>query len=271
MCNRAACMCHQSLQALRKNVPKSHKLSYAVESAVGWQPGFLGSTGGKPPEHRDTLATPNVALCADCIRLGRTGPCYSSGCIWRELNASIERGAAGPLQRVATSEWVSLNLVQQLQWHVLSDSVGEEQRYLNQPTEGFVKVLSHFMFNLDETCFLALEGNLQVIADKTCKKNMQRTRRITEAPFLLWGWGVQQVMLLASGLPFEWLINSTQKIGESREDGCAIRVCCLHDWYCMGWSCSLPCRGDSKFTGNVNHNNKQMIILAAPDHYWQRQ
>jgi hypothetical protein len=86
---------------------------------------------------------------------------------------------------VATSEWVSLNLVQQLQWHVLSDSVGEEQRYLNQPTEGFVKVLSHFMFNLDETCFLALEGNLQVIADKTCKKNMQRTRRITEAPFLL--------------------------------------------------------------------------------------
>jgi hypothetical protein len=26
--------------------------------------------------HRDALATPNVALCTECIRLSRTGPCY---------------------------------------------------------------------------------------------------------------------------------------------------------------------------------------------------
>lgn len=83
----------------------------------------------------------------------------------------LKRGGRVIKAQPTTTKRCCINVAQQLRWHGLIDSVWEEQRHLNQPTEeDFVKVSSHFMFNLDETCVVASEGNLRVVADKTHKK-----------------------------------------------------------------------------------------------------
>jgi hypothetical protein len=65
----------------------------------------------------------------------------------------------------------------------LIESTWEEQALVNQPVEEFNGVRAHFMLNLDETCMLASNSNLRIIADDSRKNKEKMT---TEAPLPLW-------------------------------------------------------------------------------------
>jgi hypothetical protein len=76
-----------------------------------------------------------------------------------------------------TTKHNNINAAQQLRWHGLIESIWEEQAILNQtPSDEFNNKRAHFMLNLDETCVMASDGNLKVIADASKKKTRKECR-----------------------------------------------------------------------------------------------
>lgn len=82
----------------------------------------------------------------------------------------LKRGGRVVKAQKTTTKRCCINAAQQLRWHGLIESIWEEQALLNLPAEDFMGVRAHFMLNLDETCVMASDGNLKVIADGSRKK-----------------------------------------------------------------------------------------------------
>ncbi len=82
----------------------------------------------------------------------------------------LKRGGRVVKAQKTTTKRCCINVAQQLRWHGLIESIWEEQVLLNLPAEQFMEVKAHFMLNLDETCMMASDGNLSVIADSSRKK-----------------------------------------------------------------------------------------------------
>ena len=70
-----------------------------------------------------------------------------------------------------TSERSQVSICKQYWWHILIENLWEDLRKKNKSPPGeFVKKAHYFQINLDESCFIASEGTLKVLADSERKK-----------------------------------------------------------------------------------------------------
>ena len=69
-----------------------------------------------------------------------------------------------------TTKRAQMTTAGQMRWHLLIESVWQEQKQLNLPATEYAELQAHFMLNVDETCVMANEGTIRIIGDKDKKK-----------------------------------------------------------------------------------------------------
>ena len=68
-----------------------------------------------------------------------------------------------------TTKRSQITVQQQFRWHTLIDSVWDRMRTTNLPTDKFESLIEHFQLNLDETCVMANDGTLHIVAGHRSK------------------------------------------------------------------------------------------------------
>ena len=79
--------------------------------------------------------------------------------------------------QATTTKRACIRVEQQLRWHNTTETVWEEHRLFNQPTDEFLALQPHFQLNLDETCVKACitTGNLKIVGSAAVKKHEKTT------------------------------------------------------------------------------------------------
>jgi len=86
--------------------------------------------------------------------------------------AKLKRNGRVITAQSITSERSQISIRQQYRWHLLIDRMWEDLRRKNCTPQGeFIKKAHYCQINLDETCFIASEGTLKVLADAGRKKH----------------------------------------------------------------------------------------------------
>ena len=84
----------------------------------------------------------------------------------------------GRVQRAqqTTTKRSCIRIEQQFRWHMTIETIWEDHRRFNQPTEEYVKLQPHFQINLDETGVLGSTGILRVVGSAEVKKHEKNTQ-----------------------------------------------------------------------------------------------
>jgi hypothetical protein len=69
-----------------------------------------------------------------------------------------------------TTKRTQITVEQQLRWHTIVESSLQELYRLNQPHEEFKQLIDYFSGNLDESCLMAANGKIHVVASKSKNK-----------------------------------------------------------------------------------------------------
>jgi hypothetical protein len=84
----------------------------------------------------------------------------------------------GRVQRAqqTTTKRSCIRIEQQFRWHMTIETIWEDHRRFDQPTEDYVKLQPHFQINLDETGVLGSTGILRVVRSAEVKKHEKNTQ-----------------------------------------------------------------------------------------------